>query len=301
MKNLLILFLLMSTTAFGMGAQKAANHGVHRMQPKETQDAGASGPTGMSGVPVTYHGGAVTSGSSIYLIFYGDFSNSTTPLILSDLLSMGQSAPYWKILSTYYSTITGPKTPITAGPMLGAVAYDPYSYGKALSQSNVYYIAKKAIQANGWTFNTNNLYFVIGSKDVTMSGQCTQYCGWHTSSYNGNAQLRYAWAGSGLACPSGCIPHQNGAISPNGNIEADGLASIISHEVSEFMSDPDLRSWYDINYSENADKCAWTFGPQYTTPNGGRANMKVGSRDFLIQQNWVNSPDSLGGYCALSY
>jgi hypothetical protein len=31
------------------------------------------------------------------------------------------------------------------------------------------------------------------------------------------------------------------------------------------------------------------FGQIYPTPNGAVANMKLGNRDYLIQQNWVNS------------
>ena len=31
--------------------------------------------------------------------------------------------------------------------------------------------------------------------------------------------------------------------------------------------------------------------------NGALANMKLGTRDFLIQRNWVNAS---GGYCAMS-
>jgi hypothetical protein len=49
---------------------------------------------------------------------------------------------------------------------------------------------------------------------------------------------------------------------------------------------------------ENADKCAWTFGTEYTVSNGSKANLKLGTRDYLIQQNWVNAS---GGYCAMSY
>ena len=59
----------------------------------------------------------------------------------------------------------------------------------------------------------------------------------------------------------------------------------------------DLNAWYDTRGYENADKCAWTFGTTYTA-NGALANMKLGTRDFLIQQNWVNLS---GGYCAKSY
>jgi hypothetical protein len=76
------------------------------------------------------------------------------------------------------------------------------------------------------------------------------------------------------------------------------MASVLSHEFEETTSDPDLNAWYDAQGQENADKCAWTFGSQYQAPNGARANMRLGNRDFLIQQNWVNAD---GGGCALSY
>jgi len=55
---------------------------------------------------------------------------------------------------------------------------------------------------------------------------------------------------------------------------------------------------------ENADKCAWKFGTTYTTANGQKANMKLGARDFLIQQNWVNAvkmPGRIQGYCDLQH
>jgi hypothetical protein len=81
------------------------------------------------------------------------------------------------------------------------------------------------------------------------------------------------------------------------------MASVISHELEETVTDPNLNAWYDSAGNENADKCAWNFGPTYTAPNGQLANMHLGApapggRDFLIQQNWVNAA---GGYCAQSY
>ena len=76
------------------------------------------------------------------------------------------------------------------------------------------------------------------------------------------------------------------------------MASIIAHELEEATTDPNLNAWYDQRGQENADKCAWTFGTEYVTGNGAKANMKLGSRDYLIQQNWVNAS---GGYCSVSY
>jgi hypothetical protein len=76
------------------------------------------------------------------------------------------------------------------------------------------------------------------------------------------------------------------------------MASIIAHELEEATTDPDLNAWYDSRGDENADKCAWTFGATSRAPNGSQYNMMLGTRQYLIQQNWVN--DS-GGYCARSY
>jgi len=40
-------------------------------------------------------------------------------------------------------------------------------------------------------------------------------------------------------------------------------------------------------FLEIVDKCVWKFGSTYITKNGARANMKLGQRNFLIQQNWI--------------
>ena len=65
-------------------------------------------------------------------------------------------------------------------------------------------------------------------------------------------------------------------------------------------TDPDVDAWYDDTdaQNENADKCAWMYGQTYPTANGAIANIRLGDRDFLVQQNWVNVR---GGYCALAY
>jgi hypothetical protein len=75
------------------------------------------------------------------------------------------------------------------------------------------------------------------------------------------------------------------------------MASIIAHELEEATTDPDLNAWYDTRGYENADKCAWTFGTT-SGPSGAKYNMTLGTRNYLIQRNWVNAS---GGYCALSY
>jgi hypothetical protein len=136
---------------------------------------------------------------------------------------------------------------------------------------------------------------VLPSVDVTKSGFLTQYCGWHAHGTIAGADVKYSFVGN---------PGTNAACSvqtsasPNDNVGADAMASVIAHELEEAATDPDLNAWYDRRGYENADKCSWTFGTTYTTSNGSKANMTLGGRDFLIQRNWVNAS---GGYCSLAY
>jgi len=140
------------------------------------------------------------------------------------------------------------------------------------------------------------VYFVLTSSDVNeTSGFCTQYCGWHTSASIAGSDIKFAFVGNPDRCPSACEAQTT---SPNGNSGADGMASVIAHELEEAVTDPDLNAWYDKRGFENADKCAWTFGATSTAGNGSQYNMTLGSRQYLIQRNWVNAGS---GGCALAY
>lgn len=71
------------------------------------------------------------------------------------------------------------------------------------------------------------------------------------------------------------------------------MASVLVHELEEATTDPDLNAWYDRRGSENADKCAWTFGQNMkTTSSGAYYNMTLGSRNFLIQRNLKHTSTS---------
>jgi hypothetical protein len=106
----------------------------------------------------------------------------------------------------------------------------------------------------------------------------------------------------GLATPTNCLAPVNQLISPNGNVGADSMASVLMHEISETLTDPDGDGWANIaadgSYTENADMCAWTWGPLGTSANGAKTNIHLGSRDYLIQQNWLNAA---GGFCGMSF
>src|SRR4029077_12946225 len=172
----------------------------------------------------------------------------------------------FNINTTYYD---GSGTHVTNSVVYSGGVSDSYSHGTSLSDAAI-----QAIVAAQNPQDTNGVYFVLTSADVNASsGFCTQYCGWHTHGTISGADIKYSFIGNPDRCPSACAAQATG---PNGNAGADGMASIISHELEEATTDPDLNAWYDRRGQENADKCAWTFGTLYTA-NGAKANMKLGT------------------------
>jgi hypothetical protein len=243
---------------------------------------------------IVYHGGPVMTtkkGTNVYVIWYGNWSGDTATTIIPDFLNNLGGSPYWKINTTYHDAankfITGKVT-------LKGQTNDNYSQGTALSDAAIKTIVSTHISNGDLPSDKNAVYLVLTSQDVNeTSGFCSQYCGWHTHGSIGTADVKYAFIGDAARCLSGCAAQST---SPNGNPGADGMVSVIAHELEEASTDPDLNAWYFATGAENADQCAWTFGTEYTAANGSKANMKLGTRDYLIQQNWIQAA---AGKCAL--
>jgi hypothetical protein len=266
--------------------------GEHHAQGQANGNGNAK-PAGNNGI--FYHGGPVMLGTTnAYYIWYGSWPTGTDSArdILTDLASGIGGSPYFNINTTYFN---GSGTHVTNAVHYAGSADNNYSLGKNLTDANIQTIVASAI-SGGLPKDTNGVYFVLTSSDVNeTSGFCTQYCGWHTHGTIGGSDIKYSFVGDPTRCPSSCQQQNTG---PNGSTGADGMASIISHELEEAVTDPDLNAWYDRRGMENADKCAWTFGTTYSAPNGATANMALGGRDWLIQRNWVNAS---GGFCAQSF
>jgi hypothetical protein len=247
---------------------------------------------------ISYHGGPLLGvlGSQplyVYYIWYGNWSGNSATTILTDLAHNIGGSPYFNINSTYYNASNAH---VVNSVTYGGSTTDNYSHGTSLSDSAIQAVVSSAITSGRLPKNTSGVYFVLTSSDVTASsGFCTQYCGWHTFGTISGSDIKYSFVGNPDRCPSACEEQTKG---PNGNAGADGMASIIAHELEEATTDPDLNAWYDSRGAENADKCAWTFGSTSNASNGALYNMTLGSRKYLIQQNWVNASS---GYCAKSY
>ncbi len=273
-------------------ARSRNNHDGQPVGPGKVGNA-RPGPNG-----ITYHGGpllGVLGGNPVtaYYIWYGNWSGNSATTILTDLMQNIAPSTYYNINTTYYNASNAH---VVNSVTYGGSTTVGYTHGTTLSDSGVQAVVSDAITSGALPNNSSGVYFVLTSADVIeSSGFCTQYCGWHTYGTIAGSNIKYAFIGNPDRCPSSCEAQTT---SPNGNAGADGMASIIAHELEEAVTDPNINAWYQGRYQENADLCAWTFGSTYTVANGSAANMHLGTRDYLIQQNWVNA---LGGYCAKSY
>ena len=302
------------TVAFGLHLSASAQDAQvgppeiihHRVNPNEGGPhtafgaAPTAGSTGRLKQPLSYHGGAVFSTPTVYLIWYGDWnqSNGTDDAngqkIVTDFFQSLGGSPYFKINATYTGSSNAISGNVTYG---GASTMTGYPYGVALSDANIQQIVGSAIgsglgPAGG---DTNGIYFVLTSSDVNeSSGFCTQYCGWHTHGTISGRDIKYAFVGNAARCITSCAAQST---SPNGNAGVDGMISVCAHECEEATTDADLNAWYNRRGSENGDLCAWTFGSTYQVGNGSYANMKLGTRDYLIQRNV--KIQSNGQFCVL--
>lgn len=255
---------------------------------------------------INYHGGPVMGTTSstlpnIYYIWYGNWSGNSAKYILTNFAQGIGRTPYYNINSTYQDASGASVQRAVNFPHFGV--NDNYSQGTSLSDNSIATIVRNAISTNQLPLDANGIYFVLTSADVReTSGFCSNYCGWHTSMTVNNTSIKYSFVGdASTQCSNGCIS-QTG--SPNNNPGADGMASVIAHELEETVTDPVGNGWYDDNQNgaENADKCAWTFGQTKTAPNGAKYNMTISKLPFMIQQNWVNAVSGQNiGYCALSF
>jgi len=248
---------------------------------------------------IDYHGGPLMGVSPstmpiVYTIWYGKWDNINTefPLVTNFIKKMPLSS-YYNINSTYYDANNNH---IKLGMANGGGTLDNYSLGSSLTYDNANQILINALNDGSLPVSDQAIYILLTSKDVTLTGFCSQYCGWHAPVVYQGQYMKLIFVGDATTqCPSGCQAQHT---SPNNDVGIDGMMSIIAHELSETVTDPLGNAWYDSNGDENADKCAWSWGPTKNAPNGSMYNITLAGVNYLIQQIWVNAN---GGYCAMSY
>ncbi|MEP6902433.1 MAG: hypothetical protein ABJA66_11830 [Actinomycetota bacterium] len=242
--------------------------------------------------PLIDHGGPVINTPTIYLIWYGNWNQtngSDTPAgqqIIRDWANSIGGTPHFALNSSYSTS-----KPISGNVLYGGQTTDTGTRTR-LTDNQIKNVVNNAITSGRLPYDVNGVYFLITSSNVTASsGFCTQYCGWHTTGNLTNGKVRYSFVGNANRCITSCAAQST--VSPNNNPGVDGSISVLTHELEEATTDPDLNAWYDSSGAENGDKCAWTFGHfQFQTTNGAWANLTFGGRNWLIQRNMFKSGSS---------
>lgn len=263
----------------------------------------------VTGNNIDYHGGPVMLGPhNVYFIWYGNWNNNTATTILPAFISGLNHSLYFNTNISYAQLNVDPsgtghilsEANIANTTTMAGQIFDSYSQGTSLSVTQVQNVVTRGL-SHGLPTDANGIYFVLTSADVnaTSGSQsfCNNFCGYHT--YNPSSFVKFAFVGNPDRCINSCATFNIG-IGPNGNAGADGMANVIAHELNETITDPFLNAWYANSLlGEVGDLCNFSFGSEFTAPNGAPANVTLGGRNFLIQQNFVNA--SSGGGCQLAY
>jgi hypothetical protein len=274
-----------------------------------------SSPAGQAGtMGITYHGGQVLLTprvSAVYwaasTIYNGGPPVNTTGAGSADGSLVGYflnhlgGSPYFNINTTYYdSQGTHVSNVLTYAQFWANGTYNVPAAGATVTDAQMLSMLQYAFNNGKLSYDANTVYLIFTKGTVNLGGGFgTQYCtyhSWGTVAVGGVGRtVLYAAMPDGYTYPSAC---SSGYPPPNGDPHGDTEAGLLALVINESVQDPRDNAWYDSSGFEPAAKCAWTWGATFTTANGGVANITLGSKNFLVPQNWVNvSP----GYCALRY
>ena len=261
---------------------------------------------------MVYHNGPVLTGTrNIYLIWYGcwnddcGFAGDTkTMRLLGDFLTSIGGRPYAQINSTYTDASGEPAA--NAFIYGGDIIDSSYSHGVDLTQSDVVSLISKYVNNFQLPQDPNGIYVILASADIasTSTGFCTPSVPpLHAQGVVNGTIVRFIFLGNPNRCPSVAGPQFSfSGPTPNDTYAGDVIVANLTRALNGLLTNPAGDGWYDRYGLENADKCQDrfgqpSFGTTYLTANGARANVRFGSRDFLIPQNWVNDRK---GRCALA-
>jgi hypothetical protein len=214
---------------------------------------------------VEYHNGVISLGSvRIYFIFYGGFQDQDpVAQVLTDFAASLNGTSY-AMINSIYPDLSGAAH--TGSILWARNTVDPYSRGASLSESDLPAVVQNSIANGTLPLDSNGLYVVVGSSNVTLPGLGQTFCALHGRTSYAGTGVSYAFLGHPAINPGACALQLSG---PSGNWAADAQVYLLGVEFSDFIVNPWVTNgWFDRIGLEPADKCAWDMGPTYQAPNG---------------------------------
>jgi hypothetical protein len=199
----------------------------------------------------------------------------------------------------YYQTTTGPQLYIQnkgsfGGSFIDTSAYPPSGCsdsatpGNCITDAQVQAEILKVMAIKGWTGGLNKMFLLFTSSgegscfDSTNAGCAyVQYCGYH-GFISGTTPVIYSNEpfGNTTVCQ---VP---GTPSPNSNPAADAAATVVSHELTEATTDPELNAWFSAQGNEIGDLCNFNYGTN--TWDSGKANQMWNGHFYELQMEFDN-------------
>jgi hypothetical protein len=227
--------------------------------------------------------------------------------LMQQFLSDVSGSEYFNIITQYSGVCSGipcvaqnfsADPVVLAGAFVDTQAYpNPGTRAGPLTDKNIQDEVTRAISQNGWAIDPNAVFFVITGvfksntalvEECQPNGNCTfkgspAYCGYHSTFPSSSGTIVYSYLSDASFNTLGCA--FGISTSPNGQIAADREVALLTHELFEAITDPDLNTWTDPSTNnEIGDNCNQQ--PATVVLNIFNGNT------YVVQQQWDNSTSS---------
>ena len=253
----------------------------------------------IGGPAMTPHGGSVMPTATVYFIYYGDWSKNRRTIALHASFMRGLAANAWNRdwlgATRFYADPAKERAGKHVAYGTSIVVGAPR--GPTLTNDDVGKVVYDLVSQKRLPLDPNGIYFVMTGKNVAQELEKND-CGWHTEGAMtigaATQTIRYAWVADTRRAR--CSIYPKGARTPNSDYIADSQATVIAHELAETLTDPNLDGFYQGNYHEIGDKCAWYFEHVVSMKGGAQANIRDrrSGRNWLVQDLFENHACTLG-------
>mmetsp|Transcript_19092 Transcript_19092/g.27315 ORF Transcript_19092/g.27315 Transcript_19092/m.27315 type:complete len:1041 (+) Transcript_19092:35-3157(+) len=269
--------------------------------------AATRAPTIPSNLDIAYHGGLVMTGPiKLYNIYLGDFDSTAalrneTALIDYFTSHIGGS-DWFNVLTAYYQMgANNVKTYVSNSAQLVMSIVVPLAAGvTSMAEADIQSKLKVLISSGKLPVDVNGVYNIIfrGELSVNSPGLGAwgpDWCSIHgttTISTSSGTQvvLKYTLSGdpSRTTAAQRCLPPSSFRPTPNQQLGADSIVSELANSLAGAVTNSDINNngWYFADYSDAGDACFGNYGAS-SGFHLGNANIQLGSKWFLIQQNWL--------------